>query len=203
MNEKDKLKRLKVEKGYKTINWTHIISIVLICIVLTAGISIWIINNVAVSLSNAASDVGQSVVTAFEKNPELMFAFNNDLPQEALYFAILKYMSAEASVDFYGYFTTKTIRSLEKVNLSCMDKYQYRTSLQPDFYTKNTENYIRQIKWFEQLKDIGCSQYHIVGNLTYFKCPLRNCEHKEVTRIINDEFIPQRIGVKKVSIEGK
>ena len=106
------LKKLKIEKGYKTINWTQLIIVVLISIVLTVGtftiLITGFINTFMMTLASATSGIGESFSSAIETNPEIMFALNDDLPEEALYLTLAKQMSANADVDFYGYFTTRT-----------------------------------------------------------------------------------------------
>ena len=68
--------------------------------------------------------------------------------------------------------------------------------------TLQQEQKVEAVAWVEELSDMGCSEYHKYKNVTYFKCPLKNCELKEIQEVISDNFIPQRIGITKVSIEG-
>lgn len=213
------IKKLKIQNGYKTINWTQLIIVVIVSVVLTAGtfaiLATWFSNTLMLAIATGMEGISKPFAQVVEANPEIIFALNDDLPKEALYLTLVKQMSAEANINFNGYFTTITERSLEKVDLTCIDKYSY---IHLGKQKNNPTGYISPTT-IEQLNDNGCSKINVnerdypsfykpnntnpEENLIYYKCPLRNCEQREVQRIVMDEFIPQRIGITKVSVEGK
>ncbi len=197
------IKKLKIEKGYKTINWTQLIIVVIIFIVLTAGtfaiLATWFSNTLMMAIVEGVEGFSKPFAQVFEANPEIMFALNEDLPVEALYLTLAKQMSAEANVDFNGYFTTRTERSLEKVNLSCINKYQ----IEPHSYENNP---LRKFEFEVRVNNAGCQIIwtNKTGGIidAIIKCPLKNCEQKEIQRIVMDEFIPKNINIERVKIEG-
>ncbi len=197
------LKKLKIEKNYKLLDFTQIIIVVLLFF--SAGIIavVWLTNSFMIELSNGTSEIANSFSSTFEKNPELLISLNEQLPVEVFYLTILKQLSGNVDMDFKGHFTTIKKRSLEKVDLTCIDKYDYRLLLTANAYQSNTQDYVDAINGLEEFKDMGCVTHHEKNNVTYFKCPLRNCKLKEIISEVPGRFIPQSIGVTKLSMTGE
>ncbi len=205
--KKHELKKLKIEHNYKTINWTQLISIILICLVITIGISsfgfVWLMKSVSNAFSNSVVGVAENIGVALTESPEIAFALSNDIPEEAVYLSLLKQMDTDIDIDFNGYFTTVNERSLEKVNLSCIDEYRY-------FWTHNEEtfnctacdsiSYKNLVLKNEERIDQGCVVFDEKGDYFLWKCPLRNCQQREVIRVLHDEFIPTKIAVHRVKV---
>lgn len=102
-------------------------------------------------------------------------------------------------------FTTVNERGLEKINLSCIDEYNY--SWYPGDYSMT-----------ESLKDAGCTKYgqypwqttmvnytyqnatYLIPDGAYWKCPLRNCATKEVLTKKKGTAIPQSLTIDKIGI---
>ena len=197
------LKKLKITKRFHTRNWTQIIISLVVMVGLFSCFTLGALAIFMGLVGQGVGDIGESFATAFATSPELMFAMSEDIPIELGYFMIARQMSLESDMKFQGYFTTKTERSLENVNLSCIEKYNYLTEYNPDHFELNTGRHIEQIILFEELKDKECIKFNIMANLTYFKCPKRNCEQQEINRIVLDQFIPKSVEINKINVGGK
>ena len=160
-----------------------------------------------VASTNMASNTNKLITNAQSKLDKIQTPTYSDDMSQLLSSLLLKQMtvSGDGSLklggSFDGRFTTKIDRTLEKVNLSCIDEYQYRTSINPEGYIPNSEDYVNQVRWFEQLKDMGCSAYRVAGNVSYFKCPKHNCPMKEVDAEKSGSFIPQRVILNNIGMD--
>ncbi|MBI4029332.1 MAG: hypothetical protein HY376_03120 [Candidatus Blackburnbacteria bacterium] len=167
--------------------------------------------------------VNATVQTFIKNNPELLSVIglmdsstsgNQEMAQALL---LAKY--AKGSFDgtgqidgsFKGRFTTVWQRSLEKVNLSCVDGYEYQIATMPQgrvgvfaanaliserrFNDKGCQDIGQFTKpgTFENGMTVVYNENYIV-----YRCPLNNCRMREVTREFAGDFIPESIDIRKV-----
>ncbi len=206
--EKLELKKLKVEKGYKVVNWTPIILTILIGVMLFFGLffvlTTWLVNAAVTEITQAAGVVGESMTSAIANNPEIAFALNKDLSDNVMYLALASQMRGEGDVQgsFNGYFTTREERSLEKIDLRCIDKYNYVMFKNPGLVRNKSRSseYPALTKYREELEDDGCYIYGTGDDLFYYKCPLRNCNQRVVKRIVPDKFIPDKVNINRIQV---
>ena len=204
--KRHELKKLKIQHNYKQLNWTLIITVALVAVIVSAltfaALATWFANAFTIAVGQVVS----RGTVALGENPELMFGFDNDLPEEALYLMLAKQISAEigadASLNFQSYFTTDVRRTLEKVDLECVDKYHYLKAFKPGKAKVGTSEYSMRVGRVELLKDEGCTQYHAAADTLYLKCPQRNCELREKQVEVSGEFIPTKLGVTRLSVTG-
>lgn len=161
--------------------------------------------------------VNATAQTFIKNNPELLSVIglmdssasgNQEMTQALL---LAKY--AKGSFDgtgqvdgsFKGRFTTTKVRSLEKVNLSCIDEYEYGQ------FTELDENRpsLTMESFKGKLSDMNCNIFltHSIinkydddtkGQISFYKCPVHNCKMREVSTEAAGEFIPESIDVRKV-----
>lgn len=173
------------------------------------------------SFGNNAEGVLSKTGDVISAHPELGMALLQEKP-EVIMATLAKQASADAAVDgsFTSHFTTRTDRSLEKQDLTCIDQYSYLTlSVNATSYWESKE----------RLNDLGCTDYHedpaVTYNATiydpktgeptnhtwtdpaveYYKCPVHNCAMVEKDRTMSDQMIPDRLDISTVhaSFDGR
>lgn len=190
------IRKLKAANS-KDFNWTTFSITFLIIFALIVGIAA----SVIYFSVNAVSNTLESAIT---KNPELAFLalseeYSTSSQSNMELLAILSVakqvsMETKGSIDmnFKGYFTTKDVRELQKVNLSCIDDFEY-FDISGNLITPEND---------ERLKDEQCIKYFTENteNSTtgYYKCPKFNCATKEVISKQVDQFIPDYITVSHI-----
>lgn len=189
-NKKHEIKKLKA-KNSKEFSWNTfwvstfaIIAIFLICIVFTFA---FYLSRATDGLFNLANN-----------NPEVPLAYfmSDSMDEEGVIAAVmlseLKQLSISGNTDgnFEGMWTTKTVRELQKKDLTCVDEYVYWRINSSDI-TLN-----------EQMKDKSCKSYAESDVVKFYKCPLNNCEMIETTREQVDEFIPKSISITNINVKG-
>ena len=138
-------------------------------------------------------------------NPEigLAYLFKDSYDGESVVQAsLLKQAQGKGNLDldFRGTWTTKTVRELQKKDLTCIDEYEYVTLENPDKFS-NVKFEDRGCK-FVDIEHAEYGNVKLSNETLYYKCPLFNCERIEVQRNVSGDFIPESIIVTHVDIEG-
>jgi hypothetical protein len=102
-------------------------------------------------------------------------------------------MGLDTEGSFTGEFTTKKVRTLEKKDLTCIDKFQYH----------KVAEYEQDLVFVEKLKDQLCTRFASTNGTSFYKCPTFNCERVEVAKEDPYSFIPKSIVIRKVSVNSK
>lgn len=186
IKHKREMEKIKTQQR-KTFDWTTFTVIILVCG--TILFSVFLLS-LGLGVANAVGPLN----TILDKNPELAlgYAFQDHLDEDIVAYVlgleILKQMQLDGEVDFNFQvdFTTKTVRYLEKKDLTCVDEYTYKKI--------NKSNFVSA----QRLKDNKCIWYAFKKPYDYYKCPRFNCERIEKTRIIHDEVIPKYFEINRI-----
>lgn len=164
--------------------------------------------------------VSSTVGVAIKNNPELLSAAwmsNSASEQDIMTLLLAKYVkggfdgTGQIDGSFTGRFTTVNARSLEKVNLSCVDEYDYQIVTTPQspvgVFAANA------VIGRNRFLDKGCAELGrfsppdvfengmiIAYNNSYVvvRCPLNNCAMREVDAEKAGEFIPEKVDIRKI-----
>lgn len=190
---------MKNEKGS---GWTTrrevivAITSIIITVVLSALVAFYGINQTAQAFIKNNPDLPDKMVLL---NAAEKLGVDDELVLTAF---LSKYMqgsfdgNGQVDGSFKGRFTTVMVRSLEKVNLSCIDEYEF---VKGNNYPYATEgNFIGSLEFKSRLQNRGCTELGSAGTILLWKCPLHNCQMREVTREFAGTFIPESIEVRKI-----
>lgn len=173
-----------------------------------------------ISVSYGVKSLSNSMESAIKSNPELglyleqaygSYSINNDI----ITLSLLKQLDVDAQGEFYGEFETKKVRSIEKEDLSCVDKFNYKYITRVTEANKMTlseeEAQSKESLWdvlieHQQMKDNGCTEVITSGinlkKVMLYRCPQRNCKIIEVSYDEPISFVPKHIKVSSVKTIG-
>ena len=176
---------------------------------------------VTVIVNTGIREAGEVTRDFLSKNPEAVFLYTIDnlyggeLDEQTLQALLLaKYIkgTAAGSIDgsFKGRFAVGRARSLEKVNLSCVDRYEYKKIFNFDTYEATAIDKSELYREEQQFKDEGCEKIYVENVVSHprqdaalWKCPLHNCQMREVVTEFAGDLIPESIEIKRIQAEGK
>ena len=207
LNHRREVKKIKA-RNKTSFNWTMFL-IFLVIILLLVPLTIYVttlfvlgssINSLGDSFANSPSwvELGKQI----GNNPELgMVVLTEDSRHqyELTGLTLLKQMFVSGALDtnvvgnFEARFTTKKERTLEKIDLNCVDEYNY---LAVD--TNISLSVIRT----QQMVDEGCTQFSADGIVSYYKCPKRNCKMREVSYEHLNDIIPTKLALSNIKLSG-
>ena len=152
------------------------------------------------ALGGVGEQVSKSVGEVIASTPEIALVgigaateSSEDTTMKLAALGVLKQMSASGNADVQGHiaghFVSEEVRRMEKVNLSCIDAYNY--------YELNTSkpSYPRDM---EIAKDRGGSKYAEVNDTVFIKVPAHNCAMREYSTpttadLVMDDFEVHRV----------
>ena len=163
------------------------------------------------------SSVSQVTQTFIKSNPETIdkisminAASASDYDDNSLILSLLWAKYASGSVggkvegSFTGRFTTAKVRKLEKVNLSCIDEYEFVKSAlnkTEGGAVQTSEQFLGSLEFRSRLQNKGCTEVGSAGNTKLWRCPHSNCQTRETVTETAGEFIPERIDIRKIEAE--
>ena len=212
----------KIEKGMHWNPNVFFITIVALACVFVIALCVYaaiFIHTLGGTLQSFGDNIDHAAVKAgdiIQENPAVGMALLQQKP-EVIFATLAAQTSAGTKVEgkFTSHFTTTTSRSLEKVDLTCIDKFSY-----VDLDANASRNIVEK----QRLLDDGCAVYasepaktkevlipgakegeptsvqheQVAPAVDHYKCPMRNCELREKQEVLPDTIIPERLDVTSV-----
>lgn len=244
IDEKIASNKPEPQNRHPIVGWffkTGIALLICLTVIITVVLSVFLLGTASSinSVSDALATVPSELNSVLAKNPEVAAIYaasandnvyygRDDPVMYAVILSALKQMSANGKVDmtYNANFTTVVDRSLEKVNLSCVDEYDYykietkvtTVQQQPGIVYRPSNNvsitlysttYIIKSQTGEKeskedgmiidqrMVDQGCVKFHMEAqDGQYYKCPRRNCAMKEINTVRSGGMLPISLQVR-------